>query len=100
MRPGAIKTQAPGAVDLQANTSAVVIGIGGGDDRPELVAVELTDTPQRRFDALLFGFQLSGIDQVLPGAAAAAADIGAWRGLAPWRGIDDMKQLGDRIAAA
>src|SRR3990172_1064310 len=87
-----------GAVALEADAPAISVFLGGGNDRPQLEAVQPADAPERVFDVLLFGLQLRVVTDMLPGTAAAFVDERAGRHLAQGRGLYYAQYFADGIA--
>jgi len=95
---GQTEQQVAVMADLKPDAAAIIIFLGGGNDRPQIVTAQLADPPQRVIDALLFGRELRFITQVLPGASAAFADVRAGRCAACGRSGDNANGFADRKA--
>ena len=83
---------------MEANAPPVAVFLRRWNDRLKLEISQLADATQGIDDALLLGFQLCVVAQVLPRATAASADIGArWR-LAKQRRSEHAGRFADRVA--
>ena len=79
VRRGAVKTELFIRARLQADAPAVAVFLRRGEDRQQLESTELADAPERVLDALCLGVELRFVADHLPRAAAAFADVRAWR---------------------
>jgi hypothetical protein len=66
VRRRAVKAESIVGAHLETDAPAIMEFIGRWDDWPEIETVKLADAAQRVVDALLLGFELCVVAQVLP----------------------------------
>ena len=84
---GALDERRATAMDLEVEAIPIVIGLTGGDDRPDVDVIDPAEMTELTCDGRSLPCELGGIVGVLPGAASAGAEVFA-------RGFDPVGRSG------